>query len=265
MNNVTALTFPGLEEPTPPAAPAARPAPTVAYESEHGTVYHGHAEDLLPLLPTESVDLIATDPPYGVDWQSRRRAEAFDKIENDGAADRDTIKGIIGHCVRLVRQQRHLYVFGPEDALEGQKVSDVVELVWDKGTMNGGNVRAPWGPQHERINFTVSKHRHAGKAGQPVLPTRMRKGSILSYTRPTGTAVRHQSEKPVPLMRELIESSSRQGETVLDPFGGVLSTAVAAVISGRRFLTIESDLRNVEVGIERIEKAARLAEQLRGL
>lgn len=254
--NVATLPIPGMAETTPPPAPHA--APTIAYESPLATVYHGRAEDVLPLMRTESVHLVATDPPYGVDWQSRRRAQAFDKLDGDRQADRPTIARIMAECVRIVGQHRHLYVFGPDDVLDGLKVSDVVSLVWDKGTMGSGDVTSAWGPAHEPINFTVSKHRHAGKAGLPVLPTRMRKGSVLSYTRPTGTKVRHPSEKPVPLMREIIESSSRQGETVLDPFAGSGSTAVAAILTGRKIITMDSTEKWVDMTVERIKAAEKL-------
>jgi site-specific DNA-methyltransferase (adenine-specific) len=256
-----------LSIPEQPPAPAPALAPVIAYESDLVTVYHGKAEHLLPSMRTESVDLVVVDPPYGVDYQSRRRAEALDKIDGDGPdeASRETVRTIIQEAVRVVGQQRHLYVFGPEEVLDGLKVSDVVELIWDKCTMGGGNVRSAWGPQHEPINFTVSKHRHAGKAGKPVLPTRLRKGSILSYPRPTGLAVRHPNEKPVGLLRELIESSSRQGETILDPTAGILSTAVAAVLAGRRAIVCESKAEYVEEGIERIKKAEKIARAMADL
>lgn len=254
-----------LNLPEPPATPrpAGRPAPTIVHESEYGTVYHGRSEDLLRVIPTESVDLIITDPPYGVSFESRRRKESFGTIDGDGdsLSDRETITGILEHCVRIVRQQRHIYCFGPADVLAGLKVSDVVNLVWDKGTMGGGDVTSSWGPSHEPISFTVSKHRHAGKAGLPTLPTRLRKGSVLSFNRPTGRNVRHPNEKPVGLIRELMESSSRQGETILDPFAGSLSTAVAAILSGRRYIVCESDTKWIPLGLERI-KAAESAMQL---
>lgn len=263
MNNLATLPIPGMTE--TPAPPAPHAAPERVYESPLATIYHGRAEDVLPLMPTESVHLVATDPPYGVDWQSRRRAVQFDKLDGDGQADRPTIARIMAECVRIVGQQRHLYVFGPDDVLDGLKVSDVVPLVWDKQAMGGGDVTSAWGPSHEPINFTVSKHRHAGKAGKSVLPTRLRKGSVLSYTRPTGKAVRHPSEKPVALMRELIESSSRQGETILDPFAGSGSTAVAAILTGRKIITMDSDPRWVDMTVERVKAAEALMGRINDL
>lgn len=259
-----ALPFADLPE-TPPTPVFT--APTIAYESELVTIYHGRSEHVLPAFPKETIDLIVTDPPYGVDWQSNRRTTAFDRLDGDGAdaASRDVIRQVIEQCTRVVRQHRHLYVFGPKDVLEGLKVAEVIELVWDKVALGSGDVTSSWAPSHEMLSFTVSKYRHAGKTGATSIPTRLRRGSVLSYPRPTGRKVRHPSEKPVPLIRELLESSSRQGETVLDPFGGTCSTAVAAVLTGRRAVIVESDRRWVDLGIERVKAAERLVAQVSAL
>lgn len=248
----------------PPPAPADG-APEVVYASDAATVYLGRAEDVLAETATESVDLVLTDPPYGQDWRSNHRAEKFDRIEGDTAADRPAIRAVLTECVRVVGQNRHLYVFGPSDVLEGLKVSAPTSLVWDKGTLGSGDLSAPWGPQHEPISFVVSKFRHGGKAGTDSLAARLRKGSIIRATRPTGRQVRHPSEKPLALLRELVESSSRVGELVLDPYAGVGSTGVAAVLLGRRCVIVERDPRYVAVAVERIRAAERVAQEAAGL
>ena len=235
---------------------------TVAYSTERVTVHHGDALMVLPTLATESVDLILTDPPYGVEFQSRRREGTFDQILNDTAGDRDGIREALTQCVRLVGQNRHLYVFGPTDVLEGLKVSAVTSLIWDKGVIGPGDLTAAWGPAHEPISFTVSKHRHAGESGTNSTAVRLRKGSVLRFMRPTGRKVRHPNEKPVALLRELIESSTRAGDTVLDPFGGSGSTAVAAVLSGRQAVLVESDDRWISLTIERLRHAEKIADEM---
>jgi site-specific DNA-methyltransferase (adenine-specific) len=90
----------------------------------------------------------------------------------------------------------------------------------------------------------------------------LRKGSVLRFTRPTGRKVRHPNEKPVALCRELIESSTRQGDLVLDPFAGSGSTAVAAVLSGRRAVLVESDVRWLTLAIDRVTRAEKLADEM---
>lgn len=233
---------------------------TVVLRTELVELHHADALDVLPTLETESVDLVVTDPPYGVEWRSNMRAETFDELLNDGRDEnaRRGVARVLAETVRLVGQHRHLYVFGPTDVLAGHLVAEVVELVWDKARPGMGDLAAPWGPQHERISFTVSKHRHAGKAGASSLPARLRKGSVLRFAPPTGRNVRHPSEKPVALLRELVESSSRAGEVVLDPFAGVGSTGVAAILSGRRAILVELDARYVDVAIDRLRRAEEL-------
>ena len=243
---------------------------TIYYETGQVTLWHGRAEDVLPGLPTESVDLILTDPPYGVGYVSGMRGSgsSFGEIAGDGADGeaRGNVAGVLEHCVRLVGQNRHLYVFGPEVlAAEDMKVSSPAQMIWNKGAVSMGDLTSPWGPAHELIHFYVSKHRHAGKRGTETGPVRLRKGSVLTYGRRTGRTLRHPTEKPLDLLTELIESSSRVGETVLDPYAGVGSTGVAAVLSGRRTILVELEERYCEISRERLEKAEKLRKEASNL
>lgn len=231
------------------------PEPTLLHDGPLAQVWCGDALSVLPTMETESVGLVVTDPPYGVEWQSGFRAQTFDRLVGDGADDRLAVREVLVQAVRLVGQNRHLYVFGPTDVLDGLKVSALTPLIWDKATHGGGDLSAPWAPAHEPISFMTSKHRHAGQSGKEGVANRVRKGSVLRFPRPTGRKVRHPSEKPVPLLRELIESSSRQGETVLDPFAGIGSTGVAAVLSGRPAVLVEIDPTYAAMAVERIRRA----------
>jgi DNA modification methylase len=233
----------------------------LVYETEKVKLWHGDAAEVLPTYKTESFDLILTDPPYGVEFLSGMRAESFGEIANDGADPkaRGVVVEILEHCVRLVGQNRHLYVFGPEVLRElDMKVSAPAELIWDKKTVSMGDLTSPWGPAHEPINFYTSLHRHAGKRGKLVNPVRLRKGSVLRFSKKTGLAVRHPTEKPIDLLTEMIESSSRVNEVVLDPFAGVGSTGVAAVLAGRRAVLVELEEKYCELAIERLKKAEKL-------
>lgn len=233
-------------------------SPVLFYENDLVQLWHGRAELKLPELKTESCDLVLTDPPYGVSYRSNMRAERFDELKNDGG-DRDVVAEVLRDCVRLVGQNRHLYVFGPE-LLKAQdmKVSAPAQLIWDKKTISMGDLSLPWGPAHEELHFYTSLHRHAGKRGKETGPVRLRKGSVLSYSKKTGRTLRHPTEKPLDLLAELIESSSRVGELVLDPFAGVGSTGVAAVLAGRRAQLVELEESYCEIAAARLEKALEL-------
>lgn len=72
---------------------------------------------------------------------------------------------------------------------------------------------------------------------------------------PTPLRKQHPTEKPVDLMRALIEICSEDGAAILDPFAGSGSTGVAAVASGRRFCGIEREPRYFDIACRRIGDA----------
>jgi DNA modification methylase len=226
-------------------------APYLYYRDAAASLYCGDCRDVLPQLPAASIDLLLTDPPYGVGWESGRRQQAFAQLVGDDG--QLPVRDLIGLTLRVLKDGRHLYVFGAPD-LAGLPVTAPVELIWDKGLMGPGDLTLPWGPQHERILFGVhvafATHR-AGGMGR--LAARLRRGSVIRSQRRHGTQVtRHPTEKPVDVLQQLIESSTVMGEAVLDPFAGSGSTLVAAKLEGRTAVGIEIEERYCEVAAKRL-------------
>jgi site-specific DNA-methyltransferase (adenine-specific) len=185
-------------------------------------------------------------------------------LNDDGTLD---APGLLGSLTRAhLRDRRHAYVFGfrPDQLAEPLQLGGTAELIWDKGIIGLGDLSQPWGPQHEPITFGVRIPREKDRsAGRGNLSARLRSGSVLRHTRPIGKNVnRHPTEKPVPLMMELVESSTRRGETVLDPFAGSGSTLVAALLTGRHAIGCELDERYVAVAIDRIREAEQIADRI---
>lgn len=239
------------------------PGGQILHASDRATIIWGDCADLIGALP--EADLLATDPPYGMRWNSGFNGGRFGPlVGDDGTLD---VPGMLGAITRAhLRRKRHAYVFGyrPDQLADPMLLGGTSELIWNKGQIGPGNLTHPWAPQHEAITFGVHiPSRGEREAGQGRLTARLRAGSIISYTRPAGRQVhRHPTEKPVPLMAELIESSSRRGELVLDPFAGSGSTLVAAVLTGRRAFGVEIDRRYAEVAVERVRAAEKLAAQI---
>lgn len=241
--------------------PATGETPTVAYESNRTAVWHGRAEDVLPGLPRNSVDLLATDPSYGVDWQSNRRTVRLSKLAgDDGSLD---LAGIIRLALPALRRHRHVYIFGPFDPTD-LPLCGVTSLIWDKGKTGTGDLTSPWGPSHEPITFATYEISKANRGkGYGRLAARLRAGTVLRVPRKnSGQVGRHPTEKPVRLMRQLVEASSCIGETVLDPFAGSGSTLVAAVLSGRKAIGVECDERYIPTIVERVRAAEALADRI---
>lgn len=221
-------------------------------------IYNADCRDLLDDLG--QFDLVATDPPYGVEYQSNRRDDTpqFDRIEGDD--DASLWAKVMADVVRInLRRNRHAYVFGPFDLsplVEAGLVQEPVELVWDKSMCGMGDLSLPWGPQHEPIQFLVGVKSKANVSkGEGRLAARLRQGSVLTFQRPNSAgATKHPTEKPVALLRALIESSSCIGESVFDPFMGVGSTLIAAALEGRAAVGIEVDERYCAIAAERLSR-----------
>lgn len=219
------------------------------YDADGITLYLGDCREVLPKIVAD-VDLIVTDPPYGISYQSNR-GHGHTAIEgDDGSLD---VPAALAQASRLLRRGRHAYIFGPRDLVQ-PPFTAAVELIWDKTVVGMGDLSLPWSTSHEPITFCVYEPSKANREkGYGNLVARMRQGSVLRVPRTNGAGTtRHPTEKPVLLLRQLIESSSCMGETVLDPFVGVGSTLVAAVLEGRRGIGIEVDERYCEAAANRL-------------
>ena len=87
---------------------------------------------------------------------------------------------------------------------------------------------------------------------------------VIHENKPVRNA-EHPTMKPLRLIGQLIQNSSRRGETVMDLFGGSGSTLMACEQTGRRCLTMELDPRYADVIIERWETFTGLkAEKVSG-
>jgi site-specific DNA-methyltransferase (adenine-specific) len=72
---------------------------------------------------------------------------------------------------------------------------------------------------------------------------------------PIARGVDHPTPKPEWLMRQLIESSSRPADTVMDPYMGSGTTLVAAKALGRRAIGIELEERYCEIAAKRLQQS----------
>jgi len=107
-------------------------------------------------------------------------------------------------------------------------------LVWVKSAFVFG--RSDYHYQHEDILF-------GWKAGAPhYFCDDKSLSTFLQYNKPKKNDI-HPTMKPVDLVKDLIQNSSRRGERVLDPFGGSGTTLMASEITGRIAFLIEKDPR----------------------
>lgn len=240
------------------------PDPRTPFHIRDGVaIYLADARDVLPELPQgrAGAGLLLTDPPYGTSTSvtgDRSHALALNHVSGDDASNASVVGEVLGAAWRALRFRRHAYIFGPFDISSLTHAGAVTELIWDKQIATMGNLELPWAQRHERISFAI---RYDGKVGaaRGGLAARLRRGSVLSYPRPHASgAKRHPTEKPVALLRELIECSSVPGDVVLDPFAGSGSTLVAALLEGRGAVGIDLEEPWCEMAAKRVDAVADL-------
>ncbi len=227
------------------------------------TLYLGDCRAMLSEL---DADCVVTDPPYGV------TSLQWDKL--------------VDGWLELVRAPQ-LWCFGSMRFFMSQRFPGWTysqDVIWEKH--NGSNsfadrfrrvheiavhfYRGAWGSLYKSPVTTpdatartvrrkkrpphwgggeIGGHHYESQDGGPRLM-----GSVIYARSCHGYAV-HPTQKPVDLLRPLIEYSCPPSGTVLDPFGGSFSTGVAALQSGRKFIGIEVDPERFEVGCKNLREA----------
>lgn len=242
----------------------------ILHQSDRSTVIWGDCRD--PAVIAQAPDgygLLCTDPPYGANWRSNSGRNFAHLEGDDGTVDWPQVLrewvGPTGTESKL-KDKRHVYVFGyrPDELAGPLRLGGTAELIWDKSQTGLGDLSVSWGTSHETITFGAHIKRPSGRTrGDGRLVARLRQGSVIRVPRPNAGAVtRHPTEKPVPLMAQLIESSTLRGDLVVDPCAGSGSTGVAAVLEGRRCFLVEYDRGYAELCVERVKAAEKLAAQM---
>lgn len=211
---------------------------TPTWEREGIQLFHGDALAILPALDCEQVDAVIADPPYGIDYQSARRTDKAQwkpKIANDG---RPFVWWLFP-AFRLAKPASCLLCFcrwdvqqAFQDAMEWSGWNTRSQIIWDREAHGMGDVSTYPAPQHDIILF-AAKGRHTFHGNRPK--------SVVRSMRLGGAELTHPNEKPVDLIRQLIEDYVPPGGTVLDCFLGSGTTAVACIQTGRKFIGCEID------------------------
>ena len=210
------------------------------YEGDGVTLYLG---DCLEVTEWLTADVLVTDPPYGMAYQSGSRIVAHQTVVGDGdTAARDEALSRWG-------DQRPALVFGTWRAPRPDGVRAV--CVWDKtdGTGPGmGDLSLPFGTSHEEF-YVLGKWLSRGRRSGSVVRSSVAMGNPHGVVSSAG----HPTAKPVPLLERLIESCPPG--VIADPFAGSGSTLVAARNLGRRAIGVEIEERYCEIIARRLDQA----------
>lgn len=201
------------------------------YETKLGKLYYGDCLDILPEL--EQVDLVIGDPPYGMNFQSNRRTEKHSKIIGDDTLPVELIKMAMG------KANMASYFFCRWDNL-GQMPKPKSVLVWIKNNWSMGDLKHEHGRQWEAICFYPAAN-HEFKKRIPDILRNERTGKVY-----------HPTQKPVGLIGQLI--SANICDSILDPFLGSGTTAIACERLNRKWIGIEIAEEYCEIAAKRIDR-----------
>ena len=232
-------------------------------------VIRGDALRALDELETDSIDALITDPPYssgGTSVRERARETGKKYHMKPGSAsaslpnflgdsrDQHSYFGwltlVLSSAWGSLKPGAPVCIFS--DWRQIPVISDALQAggyvwrgiyIWHKN-----NARPQRGRFRQAAEFVVwgSKGRLALDRDTPCLP------GIYSGSAPASSKRVHQTEKPLGLMKQLVEICA-PGGTILDPFAGSGTTGVAALQSGRHFVGIELDTRYHDIATERLE------------
>ena len=188
----------------------------------------GDCVAVMGTMPSASVDFIATDPPYLVNYQSRDGRS----IAND--ATDAWLRPAFARMYRVLKPDHFalsFYAWNRVDrffaAWQAAGFRAVGHLVWVKRYASSERYV---GYSHESA-YLLAK-------GNPPQPTSVIR-DVLEW-RYTGNSL-HPTQKPVMALRPPIQAFTRPGEIVLDPFVGSGTTVLAAKVLGRRYIGIDID------------------------
>ena len=214
-------------------------------------LYQGDCLEIMGGIKDKSVDLIVTDPPYLMDYQSNRRKkeDRFDKIKND-KGNYMLIQDYLEECHRIMKDNTAIYCFCSwhnidffKNEFEKHfKLKNI--LVWNKNNHGTGDLKGSYAPKHEFILF--------GHKGRTLLREK-RIADVIDCPKISSNKLTHPTEKPQDLLEIFIRQSSDVGSIIFDGFMGTGSCGIAAKKLNRNFIGIELDEKYFNIAKDRLE------------
>jgi adenine-specific DNA-methyltransferase len=197
-------------------------------------------------IPSESVDLVVTDPPYLARYQSR---DGRRMANDDPATGSAWLSASFEQMYRVLKPDRFCVSF------YGWHQADRFLRAWRRAGFRPVGHLVWVKDYHSNERFLRYSHEAAyllakGDPPKPAIALR----DVLEWQY-SGDEL-HPTQKPMMALLPLIMAYSQRGDTVLDPFAGSGSTAVAAQALGRRFIGIELEPMYAQVATERVMREA---------
>lgn len=210
--------------------------------------------------------MVFTDPPYGVAIGSKNAA--LNKVQRSGRCTEDIegdtlsadelypiLQAAMKNCRESCKDDAAYYVTSPQGGDLGLMMMMMMKdaglpvrhiLIWEKNCATFSLGRLDYDYQHEPIFYTWTKSHHNYRNGKF-------RTTIWTIDKPRHCDL-HPTMKPVELVANCMADATKEGDIVLDAFGGSGTTIIAAEQMGRKAIVMEKDPKYVDVIITRWEE-----------
>lgn len=237
------------------------------------TLYHGDSLELIEGLPDSCIDVIFADPPYflsngGTTCQGGERVSvdkgAWDESPGIAKMHEFNLRWLAA-CRRVMRRDGTIWVSGTHHviysvgwAMQLLGYEQLNEVIWQKPNpppnlgcrcLAHSHETLIWAAREEESGYHFDYARMRSANGGKQLK------DVWTFTAPSGAEKRHgkhPTQKPLLLLRKVLEASARPGATVLDLFNGSGTTGVAATQLGLRYIGFERELEYLELSARRL-------------
>lgn len=200
-------------------------------------------------IPDNSIDLIVTDPPYGINFTKGYKSGSIELIHgDDGFSVMFFVDELMKEFKRILKPNSAIYIFTRFDVMPywWLKIKNHFnaknQIIWFKGGGSMGDLKGNFSFNYESIMFaTNGKHQIRGK----------RDGSVWQIGKCKQEY--HETQKPVELIEKILLHSSDERMVVFDPFMGSGTTAIACKKTNRSFIGIEMIETNFLIAKNRIQ------------
>jgi len=227
----------------------------------------GDCMEIMSTIPDGSIDLCIVDPPYNVNYQYNRY--------NDNLSFKDYLQwqlSVLKEVERVLKLKGSIFYLNyPEFnshiycSLEMDFNLKPIEIItWVYNTHTGGKILRKasrtwiWASKGKPINKFKGSYRNPNDKRIKKLIAEGRRPKAYDWwlyeqvKNVSKEKTEHPCQLPVAMLKYIIESTTNQGDIVLDPFAGSCTTADACVQLNRKYIMIENDEMYCEIGIKRL-------------
>jgi len=233
-------------------------------------IYNKDCIEGMKELPDESIDLVITDPPYGIEYQSNARTQKFSKIRNDNSLD--WLDEFTEGLFRVMKSNSFFYCFCRWDVYpifynSISKLFKIKNLLVIKKRGNGAGDLNNFANNYEFCIFALKgnptlQDTKLFKVSKTTLKDKRYKGdgflkrfpALIDFINvsPFNLKLVHPTQKTEEIFEFLIKISSEEKALILDPFSGSGTFAIASLNTNRQFIGYEIDPQYYKLSLERL-------------